>query len=176
MQSNIKGVEGQGLTADDQLFLLMQTGLYLTQTRGLGAPEARICYERAEPLCHLLNRPELLYAGLMSQWVFSLATSKLSPTMQIAKRVYSVAQDQNDSAIMIGAYSALAVTLCFSGDFEAARQNARCGLQIRGSGVVHSPVEEVLRSVRHLSDGPVQHDRSTRPPPRRNPTHLPKTP
>ena len=51
------GVEGQSLTAEDQLFILMQAGLYLTATRGLGAPEARICYERAESLCHSLNRP-----------------------------------------------------------------------------------------------------------------------
>ena len=57
------GVEGQSLTAEDQLFILMQAGLYLTATRGLGAPEARICYERAESLCHSLNRPLLLYVG-----------------------------------------------------------------------------------------------------------------
>jgi hypothetical protein len=51
------GVEGQSLTAEDQPFVLIQAGLLLTTTRGLGAPEARICYERAEPLCHSLNRP-----------------------------------------------------------------------------------------------------------------------
>ena len=31
------GVEGQSLTAEDQLFILMQAGLYLTATRGLAA-------------------------------------------------------------------------------------------------------------------------------------------
>ena len=56
------GVEGQSLTAEDQLFILMQAGLYLTATRE-SAPEARICYERAESLCHSLNRPLLLYVG-----------------------------------------------------------------------------------------------------------------
>ena len=40
------GVEGQSLTAEDQLFILMQTALYLTATRGMGAPEVQICYER----------------------------------------------------------------------------------------------------------------------------------
>jgi predicted ATPase len=141
--SPIEMGQAQGLNAEDQLFILMQAGLYLTLTRGLGAPEARICYERAEALCHSLNRPVLLYSGLMSQWVFSLATGKLSATMQIAKRVYSLAQDQNDSALMIGAYSALAATLYFLGDFAAARENATCGLQIWRSGAVQSPVEEV---------------------------------
>ncbi len=33
-------VKAQSLTAEDQLFVLMQAGLYLTLTRGLGAPEA----------------------------------------------------------------------------------------------------------------------------------------
>jgi predicted ATPase len=137
------GVEGQRLTAEDRLFLLMQTGLYLTHTRGLGAPEARICYERAEPLCTSLNRPELLYSGLMSQWVFSLVNGKLTSTMQIAERVSQLAQNQNDAALRVGAYQVLAATLYFLGDFEAARQNATCGLQVWRSGIVQSPVEEV---------------------------------
>jgi hypothetical protein len=63
--------------------------------------------------------------------------------MQIAKRVYSLAQDQNDSALMIGAHRTLAVTLYFSGDFEAARQYAMRGVQLWRLGNVHSPVEEV---------------------------------
>jgi len=61
-------IEGQNLTAEDELFILMQAGLYLTTTRGVGAPEARICYERAEPLCHSLNDPRLLYVALMGQF------------------------------------------------------------------------------------------------------------
>ena len=65
-------VEEQSLTAEDQLFILMQAGLYLTATRGLGAPEARICYERAEPLCHSLGRPRLLCLALRGQWRYSV--------------------------------------------------------------------------------------------------------
>ena len=113
------GVAGQSLTAEDQLFILMQAGLYLTTTRGYPTPEARICYERAERLCHSLNRPLLLYAPLEGQWRYSLHTDKLSATMQIAKRVYSLAQEQNDSALMMGACRPLAATLYFMGDFDA---------------------------------------------------------
>ena len=51
------GVEGQRLTAEDQLFILTQAGLYLSSTRGFSSPELRNCYKRAEPLCHSLNRP-----------------------------------------------------------------------------------------------------------------------
>ncbi|MGB9276951.1 MAG: hypothetical protein WCC08_17125, partial [Terrimicrobiaceae bacterium] len=143
------GFEGQSLTAEDQLFILTQAGLYLTSesflmsgTQGLGAPEARICYERAESLCHSLNCPLPLYSALIGQWRFSLIAEKLTATMQIAQRVYSLAQQQNDPALLIGAYRALACTLCFLGDFDSARKYATSGVQIWRSGGVQSPVEE----------------------------------
>jgi hypothetical protein len=138
------GVEGQSLTAEDQLFLLMQAALYLTAIRGFSAPEARICCERAESLCHLLNRPVLLYSALMGQWRYSLGTDKLSATMQIAKRVYSLAQEQNDAALMLGAYRSLAATLYHLGDFETAGQYARLGVQTWRSGSVQYQIEEII--------------------------------
>jgi serine/threonine protein kinase/tetratricopeptide (TPR) repeat protein len=137
------GVEGQRLTAEDQLYILMQAGLLLTATRGLGAPEARICYERAEPLCHSLNRPLLLYVALIGRWRYSFMTDKLSVTMQIAERVYSLAQQHNDSALVIGACRALAFTLYYLGDFETALQYASRGAQIWHSGVMRFPAEEL---------------------------------
>src|SRR5262249_19632429 len=89
------GVEGQSLTAEDQLFILMQAALYLSAIRGLAAPEARICYESAEPLCRLLNRPLLLSLALTGQWRYSLHTDKLTAAMHIAERVHSLAQEQH---------------------------------------------------------------------------------
>ena len=69
--------------------------------------------------------------------------------MQIAERVYSLAQEQNDSALMIGAYGYLAATLYFLGDFETARQNALRGVRIWRSGAVHFPVEDWIAPVVH---------------------------
>jgi hypothetical protein len=136
-------VEGQDLTADDQLFILSQAGLYLTATRGLSAQEARVCFDRAESLCHSLHSPLPLYAALIGQWRHSLLTDTLTVTMQIAQRVYSLAQQLNDPALMIGAHHALAGTLFFMGDFEAARQYSSRGVQLWRSGGVSSRVEEV---------------------------------
>jgi predicted ATPase len=137
------GVEAQSLTPEDQLFILMQAGLYLTATRGFAEPEARSCYERAESLCVSLNKPLVLFAALRGLWRYSLVTNKLSATMQIAKRVHSLARDQNDSALMIGAYRALGVTLYYLGDFESGRQYTMRGVQLWRSEGVQSPVEEV---------------------------------
>jgi serine/threonine protein kinase/tetratricopeptide (TPR) repeat protein len=134
-------VEGQSLPAEDQLFVLMQSAAYLTATRGLGAPQARICYERAEPLCRLLNRPLDLCVALIGQWRYSLHTGKLTATMRIAERVHSLAQERNDAALMIEAYRALAITLHHSGDFKTAHQYAMRALQIWESGNVNSQME-----------------------------------
>ena len=136
-------VEKQRLTAEDQLLVLMQAALYLSLNRGMQAPEVRTCYERAEPLCHSLRRPLLLYVALIGRWRYSLATDKLPVTLQIAKRVYSLAREQNDSGLLIKAYMALAATLYFSGDFQSARQNALQGVQMWCSGGVQYSVEEV---------------------------------
>ncbi len=137
------GVDGQSLTAEDRLFILMQAALYLTALRGHASLEARSCYERAESLCHSLDRPRLLYVALIGQWRYSLITDKLTATMQIAKRVYSLAQEQNDSALMMGAYRALAGTLFYLGNFESARQYAMSAVQIWRSGGVQSVAEDL---------------------------------
>ena len=136
------GVESQSLTAEDKLLILMQTGLYLTVTRGMGAPEARICYERAEPLCHSLNHSRFLCLALRGQFLYSLQTEKLSAAKQIAERVHSLAQEQNNAVLMIGAHSCLACTLYYLGDFESALRHARHGLQIWRSRDVQAYAED----------------------------------
>ena len=91
-----------------------------------------------------LNRPHLLFSALMGQWRYSLQTDKLTATMQIARSTfYSLAQEQNDSALMIAAYNALAGTLYFMGDFEAALPYAMRGVQIWRSESVQSQLQEV---------------------------------
>jgi hypothetical protein len=137
------GIEGQNLTPEDQLFLLFEAAAYLTATRGHSTPEARFCYERAESLCQSLSCPLLLYAALEGQWHYSLLTDRLSATMQVTKRLYSLALEQKDSAQMIGAYRALAATHHFSGDFESARKYAMHGLQIWRSAGRESHVADL---------------------------------
>jgi predicted ATPase len=139
-------VEGQSLTAEDQLFILTQAGVYLVATRGHSAPEVPVCYERAESLCHSLNRPLLLHAALVGQWRYSLMTDKLTATMQIAKRIYSLARERDQFAQLLGAYHPLATTLCFLGAFRTARRYATRGVQIWRSGGVRSSVEAPVPS------------------------------
>jgi serine/threonine protein kinase len=137
------GQEEQSLTADDHVFILAEAAINLTVTRGLGAPEPRICYERVESLCRSVNRPVLLYSALIGKWRYCLTNGKLTTAMEAAKQVYSVAHEQNDVALMTGAYNALACTTYCMGDFEKAREYAMNGAHVWRSAVFHSPVQEV---------------------------------
>ena len=135
-------IEGQSLMAEDQLFVLMQAGMYLMSTRGLGTPEARICYERAASLCRSLNQPRLLCLALRGLWRYSIMTDKPSVALPIAERIYLLAQEQDDPMLMIGAYNSLASTLFYSCDYESARQYAMRAVQIWRSGSVQSHPED----------------------------------
>ncbi len=139
-------IEGQSLVAEDQLFILMQAGLYLTVTRGFGAPETRVCYERAEPLCHSVNRPRLLFMQLLGQIRNTLHGGKLSVAMQIAKRVHALAQEQNDPRLLLAACQVFAAIFYFLGDFGSSRKYARDGVRIWRSGSVESPVAEEIQA------------------------------
>ena len=135
-------VEGQSLTAEDQLFVLMQAAQYLPATRGLGAPEARICYERAESLCHSLHHPRLLCLAVKGLWRYSIMTDQPSVALAIAERVYSLAREQDDPTLIVGACNALAGTLYYLCDFESARQYAMRAIQIWRTETVQSHPED----------------------------------
>ena len=82
--------------------------------------------------------------ALRGQWRYSLNADKLTVAMQIAKRVCSLAQEQNDAALMLGACRSLAATLYHMGDFETAGEFARHGVQTWRSGSVQYQIEEII--------------------------------
>jgi hypothetical protein len=140
-------VKNQSLSAEDRLFVLMQAALNLSATRGFFAAEARTCYDRAESLCRSLNNPQLLYLTFIGQWRHSLLTDELTAAMQIAKRVFSLADQSRNSAFMLGGCNALAYTLYCLGDFENARQYANRGIQVWQEEGVRSPAGEITAPV-----------------------------
>jgi hypothetical protein len=103
-----------------------------------------IIIKRSRPSCQIVLGTWNPSSWLSSvQWRYSLVTDKLTATMRIVKRVHALAQEQNDSTLMIGGCVVLAVPLYFLGDFETARKYSMLGVQLwRWSGV-QCQVEEV---------------------------------
>ena len=65
-------IEGQSLTAEDQLFILMQAGLYLTATRGMQHRRREFVTSVPSPCVIRLIDPRLLYVALIGQWRYSV--------------------------------------------------------------------------------------------------------
>ena len=63
--------------------------------------------------------------------------------MPFASRLYSLAQQQNDSILMIGAWAAVGGIHYQMGDFETARQYLTRALQTWRSGGMQSQFQEV---------------------------------
>ena len=138
------GVGDHRLCPEDQLFILMQAAVYLAAIRGPPTSEARICNERAESLCRVLNRPQMLYVALIGQWRHWFLLLNLRQAMQMATRVQSLAQQQpHDAALSMKAHMALAVTHYYLGNFTHAREEATSGVRLWHSGVEKSEVEEL---------------------------------
>jgi len=140
-------VEGQSLTVEDRLFVLMQSALYLAATQWMGTPEVQLCYQCAEALCCSLKEPLRLYFTLLGQWRCSLTTDKLPATMQVAQRLYSRAQSQNNPALLVGAHSAMAMTHYSMGEFESGQRHATEGIRIWRSGGIPPHAEEAIAPV-----------------------------
>jgi hypothetical protein len=126
-------VDGQSLTENDQLYILIQAAVNITAMRE-SAPEARICYEQAESLCLSLNHPSLLYVALMGQLRYCVVAGKLAAALPLAKRLYALAQEQNESRLMIGACTAVGGANYYLGNFEAGRHYITLALQTWRSG------------------------------------------
>ena len=62
---------------------------------------------------------------LIGQWRFTVVSDKLSAAMQVAERVYSLAQERDDPTLKIWGYNTLAATLYWSGDLRPL-VNSRC--------------------------------------------------
>ena len=136
-------VDGQTLDAADKLFILLESALNLSVTRGTQAPEVRACYERAERLSRSLNRPLLRGLALIGKWRYSLVTDELSATLEIARQLQAVAQEQDDASLSMKAYMALAATLYYLGEFQAAHDYAAKGVAVWRSGEGKSQFEEI---------------------------------
>ncbi|MGB7794537.1 MAG: hypothetical protein WBL39_25350 [Terrimicrobiaceae bacterium] len=79
----------------------------------------------------------------MGRLRYSIVTDKAAAAIPLAKRLYSLAQEQNDPTLMIGACTAAGGTHWHLGDFETAQQYTTRAIQIWRSGGVGSPFQEV---------------------------------
>ena len=95
----------------------------------------------------------MLFSALRGLWRYFLVTDKLSATMRIAKRVYSLARDQNDSALMIGGLQRFGSHALLSGRYRvgASTRDAQCSNLALGKCTVIRSKKSIAPAVFCLS-------------------------
>jgi predicted ATPase len=89
--------------------------------QGYGAPDVEHAYTQAYGLCQQLGDTPQLFPVLHGLWAFYCVRAEHRTARELAERCLSVAQPTDDVTLLAEAHYALGESLCFSGEFAAAR-------------------------------------------------------
>jgi adenylate cyclase len=106
-----------------ELPLQMTLGIQLQVVHGYAAPEAERTYNRARELCEQFRECPLLFHVLWGLWMYYEVGAKLAKSRELADRLFTLAQQANDSAWLIQAHMAQAVMSFSHGDPAATRHH-----------------------------------------------------
>ena len=103
---------------------LIVLGVSLIATKGYAAPEVGHTYTRARQLCEHLEDSSQLFPVLRGLWNYYLVRAELKTAHELGEQLLALAQQVQDSAMLVAAHRALGVTLYHLG--AAASAHALC--------------------------------------------------
>ena len=104
-----------------ELTLQRMLGVPLLATKGFAAPEVEHAYSRARALCEYVQDTQQVFPVLFGLWGFYLVRGELQTAQALAEQLLTVAQRQQDSALLLVGYFALGDTLYWRGELVPAR-------------------------------------------------------
>src|SRR5262245_33029776 len=94
-----------------ELTLQLALGTPLMATKGWAAPEVGHVYARARELCKQMGETPQLFPVLFGLWAFYQVRGELQTARELAEQLLSLAQRQQDPALLLQAHYALGDTL-----------------------------------------------------------------
>jgi class 3 adenylate cyclase/predicted ATPase len=113
--------------AHEELNLNTTLGAALIATKGYVAPEVERTYARARELCQRVANTRQRVLMLRGLQIFYLVAGELSVAKELSEQLLSLAQDEDDHALLVGAHFALAQTSWFRGEVASAREHLEQG-------------------------------------------------
>jgi predicted ATPase len=110
--------------------LLIVLGASLRATKGTGAPEVGQTYLRAQHLCAHLDNPQQLFPVLRGLWHYYIVRAELRTAHALGKQIQTLAQQAQDSAMLLVAHRALGTTLLWMGAVASAHTHLTQGLTL----------------------------------------------
>ena len=107
--------------AQQELMLHVTLGMPLQATRGFSSPEVMATYARARELCQQLGETRQLFPVLLGLRTFYHVGGQFRTARELGEQLLSLAQKEQDPALLVEAYRALGITLFHLGEFVAAQ-------------------------------------------------------
>jgi len=116
-----------------ELDLQITLGPALMATKGYPAPEVKQSYARALELCQQLGETPQLFPALLGLSTFYLIHGEFQTAYELGERLYSLAQNVEDSALLVEAHYVLGTTLFHLGELAQARKHLERGITLYDS-------------------------------------------
>ena len=114
-------------------------GASLIATKGYAAPEVGQTYTRARQLCQHLEDPHQLFPVLRGLWNYYHVRAEYQTAHALGEQLLTLAQQVQDSAMLVAAHRALGTTLFYLGAVS------RCAHALyAGDGALRSPAAPCL--------------------------------
>lgn len=121
-------------TYDEEQFLtlLMQSGDFLTATRGYAAPAVKACYAPALDICQRMTPPdERLTQAQYGLWRYYLVHDDLKEASELAQTILSSATTgPGDARAALAAHRAVCSTEFYRGNFAQAIKHGDLGIEV----------------------------------------------
>jgi predicted ATPase len=102
----------------------------LQVVHGYAAPEAERTYLRARALCEQVQDEPSLFLVLWGLWMYYEVGSQLRKSLELAVRLFTIAQNAEDQARFVQAHMAMAVASFSKGELAATREHTERGIAI----------------------------------------------
>jgi TOMM system kinase/cyclase fusion protein len=116
--------------SQQELRLLIALGVSLRATKGYGAPEMKETYTRARQLCQHLQDPHQLFSVLRGLHGYYNNRAELQTAHALGEQLLTLAQQAQDTAMLVGAHSALGITLIVLGAVASAHTHFTQGIAL----------------------------------------------
>ncbi len=107
--------------AQQELALQVTLGPLLIATRGYTAEETGAAYTRARELCRQVGKTPLLFRVLFGLWAFYIVRAEHEAAYSLGEQLLSLAESQQDTALLIEAHWALGASSFALGEVTSAR-------------------------------------------------------
>jgi predicted ATPase len=124
-------------------------GASLFATKGYGASEVEQTYSRARQLCQHLEDPHQLFTVLRGLWNYNINSARSQRAHELSEQLLTLAQQIQDSALLVAAHRALGTTLFYQGVLPAAHTHLAQGIAL------YDPQQHRASVFRHGEDSGV---------------------